>query len=246
MNAFARALIVCACLALAACATSGQTKTYPPLAGSNSQIDLQGLSWWGVRFKMHWPADEPPDLSGHLLLAEQVLQPVILEHEADLQLWRFHRRARRDGAGNQFSLIFLADDQTAKRIDADLRLGALTQRLENAGMLDRVRFEQLSPEAATRLDDTSDPSWPESMQRSWPWFIMGASQAWLIQLQSISQEQGLSASMDYAALTDHYAAVAARMNEQWRSNARHAYFHHLSAIYGYQPVQLRSGELKRF
>ena len=52
--------------------------------------------------------------------------------------------------------------------------------------------------------------------------------------------------MDYESLIEHYADVASVMNAQWRDNAQHAYFHHLSAIYGYQPVKLRSAELKQF
>ena len=243
-----RASLLTACLVLAACSTTIQTMPHPdiepqPIA---TEIELEQLAWWRLRFKLNWPEEESPDLSGHLLLAEQVLLPLLVEHQEELRLWRFHRRAGRDDSGNQFSLIFLADPLTAERINEQVSADAFTVWLQSAGMLERTRFGRDGKGDTARFEETSDRAWPEEIQESWPWFIMGASQAWLMHLQAISNEQGLSDSMDYESLIEHYADVASVMNAQWRDNAQHAYFHHLSAIYGYQPVKLRSAELKQF
>ena len=113
-------------------------------------------------------------------------------------------------------------------------------------MLERTSLDARAPEELGRLEGTSDRGWPVEIQRSWPWFIMGASQSWLMQLQQISREKGLAESMAYPELVEHYREVAAGMNAQWSDFAQHAYFHHLSALYGYQPVKMHSTELKHF
>ena len=47
----------------------------------------------------------------------------ILEEETDaLTLWRFHRRAARDGAGPHFSFIFRASRETAARVNSRIRV----------------------------------------------------------------------------------------------------------------------------
>ena len=63
--------------------------------------------WWQFRFKLQWPDGEPPELSRHLLIVDQIIAPVLEEYEEDISLWRFHRRAARDQAGHQLRLIFL-------------------------------------------------------------------------------------------------------------------------------------------
>jgi hypothetical protein len=236
------------CVALSACTTTIRTtptETFEPDAGL-LQIDTRGLAWWQLRFKLDWPADEAPDFSGHLLVAEQIVLPILLEHEERFRLWRFHRRAGRDNSGNQFSLIFLSDPDTAARIDAGIRENPLASWLKDRSYITRISLDQRGAGELAELEETSDKEWPEEIQRSWPWFIMGASQAWMMQVQEISREKGLPGTTAYPGLLDHYRDVASSMNNQWRNYGQHAYFHHISALYGYQPLRIRSTELKTF
>ena len=235
-------------LMLSACASSVSTRspdTFEPPAVSPDP-GLANLAWWQLRFKLSWPPDEPPDFSGHLLIAEQVLLPQIIKHQEALPLWRFHRRAGRDGAGHQFSLIFLADEKTATNIGDAIGSDELVAWLKQNGMLENTSLGRRGPEELAKLEETSDPVWPIEMQRSWPWFIMGVSTAWLMQVQDISQRQGLPETATYTELHDHYRRVSATMDAQWRDFGQHAYLHHLNAVYGYQPIKIRSSELKTF
>ena len=172
--------------------------------------------------------------------------PILLEHEERFRLWRFHRRAGRDNSGNQFSLIFLSDPDTAARIDAGIRENPLASWLKDRSYITRISLDQRGAGELAELEETSDKEWPEEIQRSWPWFIMGASQAWMMQVQEISREKGLPGTTGYPGLLDHYREVASSMNNQWRNYGQHAYFHHISALYGYQPLRIRSTELKTF
>ena len=235
-------------LALAACTSTSQVQPAVAFVPEAAALDAErpDLAWWQLRFRFVWDEEEAPDFSAHLLIAEQLLLPVIVEQQAGLALWRFHRRAGPGDSGNQFSLIFYSDAATAERIDQQIASAPLTQWLLQNKLIDKVRFAQRSPEELGRLELTSDPEWPIEMQRSWPYYAMGASQAWLMLVQELSQEDAPAGDVDYPTLLLHYQDVDARLNAQWRSFGQHAYLHHLSAIYGYQPLQIRSSELRTF
>lgn len=235
-------------LLLAACAPALQVAPSAPFEPHAAVIGAEQPDryWWQLRFRLAWPEDEAPDFSQHLLIAEQLLLPVLVENQAQLPLWRFHRRAGRGDAGNQFSLIFYSDEATADRINQQVQADALTQWLLHHKMIEKVRFAQRSPAELGRLELTSDPEWPLDIQRSWPYFIMGASQTWILLVQQISRQEALAGDVNYPALLQHYRNVDARLNKQWQSYGQHAYLHHLSAIFGYQPLQIRSSELRTF
>jgi hypothetical protein len=241
-------LLSTAILVATACSPVLQVEPAPayepnPAAVGTGEVDR---FWWQLRFKLVWPEGEQPDFSRHLLVAEQLLLPVIVEHRAGMPLWRFHRRAARTPAGNQFSLLFFSDRDTASAIHEQVASDPLTGWLTDQGLIERVRFDQRSPEELGRLELTSDENWPLEIQQSWPYFIMGASQAWLMQVQALSAAQGLDGSLDYPSLLDHYREVDTRLNTQWRENGQHAYLHHLNAIYGYQPLFIELNGLETF
>jgi hypothetical protein len=235
-------------LLLAACTPASQVKPAVAFVPESAALDAEQPDryWWQLRFRFVWSQDEPPDFSAHLLVAEQLLLPVLIEQQSDLPLWRLHRRAGPGDSGNQFSLIFYADTTTATRINEEVSSAPLTLWLLENKLIDKVRFAQRSPEELGRLELTSDPEWPIEIQRSWPYYAMGASQAWLMLVQALSQEDAPTGEVDYPALLLHYQTVDARLNAQWRSYGQHAYLHHLSAIFGYQPLQIRSNELRTF
>lgn len=235
-------------IVLAACTPILQVQpraSYDPKAAP-IDIEQPDRYWWQLGFRLTWPEEEQPDFSRHLLIAEQLLLPAIVAHQAQLPLWRFHRRAGRGETGHQFSLIFYSDEVTAAQFDDEIESDPLTQWLIDRKLIEKVRFNQRSPEELGRLELTSDSSWPIEIQRSWPYFIMGSSQAWLMLVQELSAESALSGDVDYPSLLQHYAEVDERLNAQWRENGQHAYLHHLNAIFGYQPLIIRSKELKTF
>ena len=240
-------LLTCALL-LSACASSVQIAPAPKLSPDKASLaaERQSFSWWQLRFRLTWPEDTQPDFSRHLLIAEQIMLPIITEHEDHLSLWRFHRRAGRDNSGHQFSLIFYTDKLTATAIHQQAEEDQLTRWLYSEGMIERVAFSQRTAADMTSLGQTSDPNWPPEVQHSWPYFIMGVSQTWLMLVQELSREQPLEGKASYEELLQHYREVDTQLNSQWRDYGQHAYLHHLNAVFGYQPVKIRSSELKSF
>ena len=235
-------------LLLAACAPTLHIEQAAQLEPTKAKLQAEqaGRFWWQLRFKLTWPEDEHPDFSRHLLIAEQILVPVLVQHQQQMPLWRFHRRAGRDTTGHQFSLLFYASEDTAQQINEQVLDNPLTGWLVAQRMIEATTFQRRSKEELGRLENTSDASWPMEIQRSWPYFIMGASQSWLTQVQELSAEHAVPQQVDYTALLEHYQSVDEKLSNQWRDHGQHAYLHHLSAIYGYQPIKIKSTTLRTF
>lgn len=248
MLAVIRILLIISVVFLSACTPTLQIEPIAAFDPKTAPLDAEEPDryWWQLGFGLTWPEGEPADFSRHLLIAEQLLLPTIVEYQGKLPLWRFHRRAGRDATGHQFSMIFFSDAATAAQINQGVTSNPLTHWLVERKVIDETRFAQRSPEELGRLELTSDPSWPIEIQRSWPYFIMGVSQTWLMMVQEMSALNTLEREIDYPTLLLHYQQVDARLTLQWRDYAQHAYLHHLSAVFGYEPIYIRSNELKTF
>lgn len=193
-------------------------------------------SWHQLRFKWAWPEGRAPDWSLDPLVADQVLSDLIASHQESLPLWRFHRRAARSPAGHQFSFIFYGTSGTARQVQDSAADHPVTRRLLEQELLEKVYLTR--PDDPAALSATSDPNWPSSVQSTWPMFIMGVSQTWLglVELHA-GNTPGPDEDLDDAL--ERYAAVNDKVNELWSEYAQHAFFHHLSGVFGYQPVTVR-------
>ena len=199
------------------------------------------LYWWYVRFRMQWPEGEEAPWYPDLWLAKQVLDPVLGDEAEAIALWRFHRRAVRDGAGRQFSFIFRATPSTAARINERVRDDVLVRRLQREGLLAQVVFDDPGNPQRPAVEDTSDPAWSIEMQRAWPHFILGVSRLWLELIRELDR------SGDWPQdPTERYAALSDALDALWRNEGGHALLHHLNAVFGYREVQILRRELLRF
>lgn len=199
------------------------------------------LYWWYIRFRMQWPEGEEALWYPDLWLADQVLRPVLDDETEAIALWRFHRRAARDGAGRQFSFIFRATPLTAARINKRIRDDALVRRLQDEGLLAQVVFEDHGSPKRSAVEDTSDPAWSTEMQRAWPHFIMGVSRLWLELIRELDR------SGDWPQdPAERYAAISAAVDAHWRNEGGHALLHHLNAVFAYREIQILRRELLRF
>lgn len=182
-----------------------------------------------------------------LLLAHQALLPVLERHHAEIFLWRFHRRAARDAAGHQFSLIFYAERRTAVRVYADILDNPLLQEAKNAGRLLEVLCDDTAGLAKPGIGDTSDPAWSAPLRNAWPYFIMGASRTWLELVAALAAEDAAQLdSADFHAIEQRYQRVNSAVTAIWQREGRHAFLHHLNALFGYEPVWIIDKRLMNF
>ena len=174
------------------------------------------------------------------LIADRILAPVIREQGEDFFLWRFHRRAADDATGHQFSLIFYSTPQTADAVSETIKANELVAQLIDEGVLVEVKYPDSAAIDRPAIADTSDERWAEEIQNAWPIFIMGASEMWLMLTETIADANPKSSDdMSVDELVALYTEVEEDINDLWREEGRHAYFHHLNAIFGYEYLLMR-------
>ena len=231
-------LTSCACLdrgpALPMAATA-------PTASDASRCGARdGGYWWSCRFKVSWPPAQDPDFAVDLLLAHAVVGPVLREYDHGMTLWRFHRRAARDKTGHQFSFLFRSDPGTAVEVFRKIVQTPVLREALSAGIVETVNVDDPGKPGRPRVEDTSDPAWPPSLQRSWPSFIMGVSSLWLGLIDEAAAElpaDGAGAGIH--AVLERYRKADTRVTSIWHKEGQHAFLHHLNAIFGYEPMLLR-------
>lgn len=227
----------------AGCSTSASTSPERPASRMEpgaTRIDNGPLYWWSSRFRIQWPEGEPSPWHPDLLLADLVIRPILVDEAEGIPLWRFHRRARRDGAGRQFSFIYRATPATAQRIQARIDADPQVGRLLRKGTLLAVEHDDPVRPQRPGIGDTSDSAWTPEMQRAWPSFIMGVSQLWLDLIRELDARKVLPRATDA-----RYAALNEELETLWREQGGHALLHHLSAVFGYRELYVtRRGLLK--
>ncbi len=230
------AMLACLYACQSAPAMVEQTIHTPPPVSKT-----QGLAHWTyLRFRLARDGSGEVDSYLDALIADQILAGAIAREADEILLWRFHRRWPDDSTGHQFSFIFFTRPVVADRLIARVRSDPLVDRLHEEGHLAEFRVDRTSPDVGAGAGATSDPSWPPAIQHEWPKFIMGASRMWLGLVQS---EAAKHAELE---LHERYRAVETALDELWFEQANHAFFHHLSALFGYKPVRVIRRDIMTF
>jgi hypothetical protein len=211
------------------------------MAPATQSTDQQAPSWWYVRFRLRWSDGEEVPWYPDLLLADQVIRPILSEERDAIVLWRFHRRAARDAAGRQFSFIFRSTSATAGRVNGRITSAPWVHRLRKRGILEELHLDDPRLPSRLSVGDSSDPNWSPQMQNAWPHFIQGVSELWLALIRALD-ESGTWPAEPLA----RYAAIDKALNEMWRTEGGHALLHHLSAAFGYQELMVTRRERMRF
>jgi hypothetical protein len=175
-----------------------------------------------------------------LLIADRLFTEVLAKHEPGIRLWRFHRRWPRDATGHQFSFIFFAAPDVSAQVIAQIERAPLVNRLRADGHLRELRVDEAKAGRGTDPAATSDPGWPIVIQQQWPEFIMGASRMWL----GLIREE--ASGLDHLDVYERYAQVEVRLDGLWFKEGNHAFFHHLSALFGYKPLRVIRRDVMTF
>ena len=200
----------------------------------------QNHYWWYARFKFMWDGKpETIDFSKNLIIAHQLINPVLRDHDGNIKLWRFHRRAANDGAGHQFSFIFYATPETAEQIFKQIQDHELTHQLIENNIIDVIKLDNPNSPKRPLIEDTSDKSWSITLQQSWPYYIMGVSATWLDLLNRGIDPDKLASSHSIDGQMEYYQSINAALTHLWKKQGEHAFYHHINAIFGYEPMEIR-------
>ena len=208
----------------------------------NAQFDVGELQWWRVSFEVAWDKKNQPAWYVGPLLADQIISPALKQNEKNIVLWRFHRRAAADETGHRFTFLCFTDATIFSNIQADINNSVVLQKLLLNKQVLRVDAGGLGGKEAALIDATSDKAWSPAMQKTWPYFLMGSSKMWLEQIHIATETLELEAFVeggDQVTLLARYKLVHDIVSRHWIYEGQHALLHHLSALYGYQPIHLR-------
>ena len=196
-----------------------------------------GSGWWYARYRMNWPPDTEAVWHMDLYLAHQVIMPLLDKYRSDIHLWRFHRRANRDAHGRQFTFWFYSSSRTAQQIFEDLKLNPIIIDNLTDGFIGEVVYSNPAKIKRPNIKDTSDPKWPESIQETWPYYIAGVSQMWLNLVARVADNDLKDDPPASPGEIDaFYREVDKSVTELWQTKGRHAFMHHLNAVFGYEPL----------
>ena len=221
---------------LSGCTSLGQGQKHAVKPVAPEELP-SGSGWWRVRFRMNWPPDTDPVWHMDLYLAHQVIMPLLEKNKKDIYLWRFHRRANRDGAGRQVTFYFYSPSRTAQKIFDALQSNPILIDTLSAGVIDDIVYDNPANIERPNIDDTSDKKWPLSIQKTWPYYITGVSQMWLNLVAEIADrdlQDDRPATLE--DIESFYRQVDETVTELWQKNGRHAFLHHLNAVFGYEPL----------
>ncbi len=222
-------VIVCLLLVFNGCADLSKKDE------NNISLEKEQSYWWYANFKINWPEGTDPDLYIDTLLADQVVEPVLITEKNNIQYWRFHRRAARDEAGHQFSFIFYSDKKTARSIYKILRNKSITKLLISEKILLSLDTDNLDNNTRSDISATSDKTWSKEMQVAWPDYIMGVSQLWLNLINEYATDVSKN---NIPEMMEAYKQIDMKITNTWQTEGKQALLHHLNAIFGYQPLML--------
>jgi hypothetical protein len=220
------------CFWLAACSSL-------PLSApdKSAQYTELGKGWWDFSFDLLWPEGQEPNWYLDELIAQRIIGPEIEKFADDINLWRFHRRAMRDEAGHRFSFIVYTSSTTAANIRRNIENNAIYHVLVAQGQITALLAQDFGKNPKPEIEATSDTQWSLELQKSWPYFIMGASRAWLDLIARYEAElPPLAENFNFEQLQSRYLSIDARMAATWQAEGQHAFLHHLNALFGYVPL----------
>lgn len=225
------ALSICACTKVIPGSNPAST-----LLIKNTIQENKNSGWHAARFTLVWQKDQQPNWYLGTLIAGEVIAPLLQQYENKIKFWRLHRRAVDDETGHVFSFIFYSSNHEAAMIYQNLHAQGLLNHLQQNKQLDKVSYDALAVVSKPDIADTSDPDWPIQIRETWPVFIMGASRMWLDLVLSLKAE--IMTEPKFAPVSD-YKVIQEKITDLWQQQGQHALFHHLNALYAYQPVLTR-------
>ena len=229
-------------LLLTGCSTALHTSTPVSLSTANTVSTLQqciDCHWSAVRVRILPLSGAEPQWEIDSVLAGEVFAPVLAKVGSALPLWRFHRRAALDATGHQFSFIFFAPPEVSNQIAEALGSMQILSQLQSQGIIEQWVIDSVGAERSATIEGSSDSAWPIALQRSWPHYILGVSNAWLDLTRQVLVRPPASEADNVQSTIAAYRNAALEVARIWKVSGQHAFFHHLSAMMGYEPVIIK-------
>jgi len=201
--------------------------------------------WYSCNFSVSWDRGQKPKIWVDIFIIDTIVGKIISQKKSEIALWRIHRRWANDEHGHEltFDLTFdcFTNEEAAKAIESLIKDNMHFKILKEAGLLTDGKELKISPKTN---DIASDTGWPEPLKESWPYYINGCCEMFLSLIENI--KGGKSVPHDINNAEKFYTEVNNEIIRIWQSFGCNAFFHHISAIFGYEPLSVSMGLWGRF
>ncbi|GAG92741.1 unnamed protein product [marine sediment metagenome] len=194
--------------------------------------------WYGFNFKINWPDNQDPKVWIDIFIIGTIVRDVISKKKSEIDLWRIHRRWPSDEHRHEVTFDCFADKETATSIEKLIRESETFKILQAnnllAGDLKKVTGGSNIHDIA---DDDSTRDWSEELKESWPYYINGCSEMFLFLIESLKGRSKTDVDeKNISEIESFYTELNNRISEIWQRHGSHAFFHHINAIFGYEPL----------
>ncbi len=189
--------------------------------------------WHFINFKIKWNKKFPINFFIDLLIIDLLISPTIEKFKPKLILWRLHRSATEGGHILRF--IFYTTPEVSKNILENIEANKLYAFIKENYLEDLIKQE-----GSQKIEGAGDGNWPQEINKSWPYYIMGVSNMFIKLVEEV--KEGITdqpKENNKEELEIYYKEVEKKIDEIWLNHGCHAFIHHLSAIIGYKPVILQ-------
>jgi len=194
--------------------------------------------WYGFSLRMIWPKNQEPKTWIDIFITDTIIRDVISEKQSVIELWRIHRRWARDMKGHELTLDCFTEEKNANSIKKLIRESRPLKFLQENNLLAEELETATGGERIRDIaDDRSTRNWPEELKDSWPYYISGCSEMFLCLIDSL--KGGAKTDIDgkdVSEIESYYTEINNRLMNIWQGHGSHAFFHHINAIFGYQPL----------
>jgi len=207
--------------------------------------------WYNFTFRITWPNNQEPRVWIDIFLADTLVRNAIElgQKKTPITLWRIHRRWPRDERGHEFSLDCYTTDEIASLIDNFFKNSKEHKMLHENNLLEEYHYNV----DGENIEDITTDAWPSEAagktwllngKKAWPYYIKGCCEMFLHLIEVIKDDR--DSGNDIGQIERFYQEIDKRLTEIWQGYGCHAFFHHLSAVFGHKPLHLQGQFWGRF
>jgi hypothetical protein len=184
-----------------------------------------------------------PDSPLHLLIANEILGPIMESIEKDMLVWRFHRMSDPQERVHHFAFNFYGPQRLCAEILAPLYADETYKKMKESDYLELGGNEDVAiVRMGPNIKDVSDQGWPDEVREGWPYFIQGVSQAWLKMIEvSANKLKETTPHDSFEEKVNFYNHVKRLITERWIRFGWASMLNHLNAIFGHKYVDISLG-----
>lgn len=196
--------------------------------------------WYKFNFRINSPNIQNPKVWVDIFIIDKIVRDVINDKKSQIVLWTIHRRWKDDQYGHELTFACYTDEKTACWIEEFINENEFYKVLQTNNLIvggTKVPKNEKGTNIRDIADDESTRDWTEELKESWPYYINGCCEMLLCLIKNI--KGGKNEPYDIQSAEQFYTQVNNEIIKVWQYFGCRAFFHHINAIFGYQPLLIQ-------